>query len=382
MRSNPDWSPKYLRIFYLLPIPMKKIFSLILALGILVPLSSFAFKTDAGENLNLTTPINGDYYIAGGNVNLGTNVNGDVCTAGGKIFINGDIKEDLLLAGGELFINGNIGESARIMWGKIVIDSTIQKDLLLAGGEITLSEKTNIQWETKIAGGKIDFAGIANNVDLNAGEIYIKGTIEGNAIIRAEKINFEPTAKILGDLYYESSRQNTWFEQIVQGKVTFKQVKYHHGEYLEFFSGFAGARFAFLFIFGLILLLVGQKRIRPSLETLKKYPRESLGIGFLTYIALPVAAFLLAITIIGMPFAFVTIAAFITIMIFAKLLNVYFYTNLLIQKRGGYDKLNNRKKIWILLGCTILSAILSGIDMIFAFFALGAIIRTHILKKK
>lgn len=361
---------------------MKKLFSLILALGILAPISSFAFKADAGENLNLTIPVQDDYYVVWGNVNLNTTTNGDLVIAGGKIFINGNIKEDVLLAGGELFINGNIGESARIIWGNIVMESSIQKDLLLAAGEITIKENTNIQWETKIAGGKIDFAGTANNVDLNASEINIKGTIKGNATIRAEKINFEPTAKILGDLYYESSRQNTGFEQIVQGKVTFKQVNYHHGEYLEFFGGFAGARFAFLFIFGLILLLVGQKRIRPSLETFKKYPRESLGIGFLTYIALPVAAFLLAITIIGMPFAFVAIAAFITIMIFAKLLNVYFYTNFLIERRGGYDRLNNRKKIWILLGCTILSAILSGIDMIFAFFALGAIIKTHILKKK
>lgn len=362
---------------------MKKLFSLILALSILAPLSSFAFKADAGENLNLTTPVNGDYYIAGGNINLNADTDGDVASVGWKIFINGDIEQDLMLFWGEQFINGNIGESARLLWGTIMFDGTIEKDLLIAGGNIIINSNTTIKGETKIAGGKIDFAGTANNVDLNAGEILLKGTIKWDATLRAEKIKTDDSAKILGNLYYESARQNTGLEQIVSGKVTFKQVHFNNrNEFLGIFSGFVWARFAFLFIFGLILLFIGQKRIKSSLETLNKEPRESLGVGFLTYAALPFIAILFAITIIWLPFSLLAIMLFATLMIFAKLLNVYFYTNFLIQRRGGYEKLNNRKQFWILLGCAILSAILSGIDMIFAFFALGAIIRTHIIKKK
>lgn len=362
---------------------MKKLFSFILALAILAPLSSFAFKADAGENLNLTEPVNWDYYIAGGNINFNTNVDWDLAAAGWKIFINWNIKQDLMLAGWEHFINWNIWESARLVWGTIMFDGNIEKDLLIAGGNIIISENTNIKWETKIAGGKIDFAGTANNVDLNAEEIILKWIIKWDATLRAEKIKVQTGSEILGDLYYESSVKNTTLEEMVSGQITFKQTRFHkNNEFLWFFSGFLGMRFIFLFIFWLILLFIWQKRLNKSLETLKKYPRESLGIWFLTYIALPVAALLFAITIIWIPFSFVLIATFITIVILAKLLNVYFYTNFLIQRRGGYNKLNNRKQFWIFLGCTILSAILSGIDMIFTFFALGSIIRTHILKKK
>lgn len=362
---------------------MKKLFSFLIVLGILSPLSIFAFTSDAGENLNLTTPVEGDYYVAGGNVNLNTTTNGDLVIAGGKNFINGDIKEDLLLAWWENFINGNIWESARIIWWTLVIQSIIQKDLLLIWGEINIKEWSNIQWETKIVGGKIDFAGISNNTEFIAEEIILQGTIKGNAILKAEKIKVKTGAKILGNLYYESPNQNIELEQIVSGQVTFKQQYFSHKkEILGIFSSFAGARLAFLLIFGLIFLFAAHQYIKPSLETLNKEPRESLGVGFLTYAALPFVAILLAITIIWIPFSLLALMIFITLMIFAKLLNVYFYTNFLIEKRGGHTKLNNRKKIWILLGCAILSAVLSGIDMIFAFFALGAIIRTHIIKKK
>ncbi len=362
---------------------MKKLFSVLLTLGILSPLSIFAFTSDAGENLNLNTPVQGDYYVAGGNVNFNTTTNGDLVIAGGKNFINGNIKEDLLLVWWENFINGNIGESARIIWWTLIIESNIQKDLLLAGGEIIIKEWSNIQWETKIVGGKIDFAGISNNTEFIAEEIILQWTIKGNTILKAERIKVKTGAKILGNLYYESPNQNTELEQIVSGQVTFKQEYFSNKkEILGIFSSFAGARLAFLLIFGLIFLFTAHQYIKPSLETLNKEPRESLGVGFLTYAALPFVAILLAITIIWIPFSLLALMIFITLMMFAKLLNVYFYTNFLIEKRGGHNKLNNRKKIWILLGCAILSAILSGIDMIFAFFALGAIIRTHIMKKK
>ncbi len=369
--------------FYLSFIKMKKLFSLLLALTIFIPLSSFAFKADAGEDLNLTTAVQGDYYVAGGNININTTTNGDLVVAGAEITINGDIKEDLILLWAENVINGHIWESARIIGWKLLIESTIQKDLLLAGGEITIKEKSNIQWETKIFGGKIDFAGTTNNTEFTAEEIILKWTIKWNATLRATKIKVETGAKILGNLYYENPNKNDNLEKIVSGQITFKQQNYNNKkEILGVFNNFIGTRLLFLVIFGLILLLTAQKYIKPSLETLKKEPRESLGIGFLTYVALPFIAVLLAITIIWIPFSLLVIMIFITLMMFAKLLNVYFYTNFLIEKRGWYNNLNNRKKIWILLGCSILSAILSGIDMIFAFFALGAIIRTHILKKK
>jgi hypothetical protein len=151
---------------------------------------------------------------------------------------------------------------------------------------------------------------------------------------------------------------------------------------LGMFSSFTWFRLAFLVIFGLILLFTAHQYIKPSLSTLKKQPRESLRFGVLIYIALPIISIPLAITIIWIPFSLLAIMIFITLIMLAKLLNVYFYTNFLIERRGSQNKLNNRKKIWILLGCSLFFSIISWVDIIFTFFALGAIIRTHILKKK
>lgn len=361
---------------------MKKLFSFLLAIGILTPLSTFAFKADIGENFNIADPVQWDYYVVWWNINLNSEINWDFSTVAGKIFINGNINQDFMAVWWDLFINWNIWESARIAGGTIIFDGEIKKDLLLAGGNISISENSTIQWETKLAGGKIDFAGTANNIDISAGEITIQGNIKWDAIVRAEKITVIPETKILWDLYYESSKQNIDLENIVSWQITFKKTNYHNNNFTNIFSWFIGMRFAFLLIFGFILLLIGKKWIQSSLTTIQKDPRASFGLWILTYITLPIAAVILTITVIWVPFAFVTIMWFITILIFAKLFNVYFYTNLLIQKRGGYNKLNNRKQFWILLLCTLIFGILNGIDVIFTFFALGSVIRTHIIKKK
>lgn len=358
----------------------KKLFSFLL-IWIFFPIASFWFNADFGDNLNINTPINWDYYIAGWIVNINTNVDWDIYAAWWKVFINGNIKQDVMLIGSEEFISWYIWESARLVWAKIEVESTIEKDLLIAGWMIKIKEKSIIKWETKIIAWVVNFEWTANNVSIKANEVNFKWVIKWDATINAQKIKIQTGAKILGNLNYESPNKITNLEEIVSWEITFKQIKQENG-FVIMLSDLIWARFAFLLIFGLILLFVGKKRISPSIETLNKESLKSLWYGALICIGLPIVAILLAITIIGLPFAFVAIMSFITIMIFAKLLNVYFYTNFLIERFGGYDKLNKFKQIWILLICVILSTIMNGVDAIFTFFALGAIIKTHIIKKK
>ena len=356
---------------------MKKTIFLILGALIFAPMSSFAFKSAAGDTLNLTTPIDGDYYVAGGTVNLNALVGEDLTIAGGKIYINSSIGKDLTALGGDIIINGSIGETAKIAGGTIDINGTIEKDAVIAGGNITISKESNIKWDAMLGAWVIKLDGITNNVNLNAGEIILQGTIKGDATIRAEKIKVETGAIILGNLDYQSAKQNSGLENIVSGKVTFKQMDFEKGDVMGFLSGFIGVKFFFLLIFGLILVLVGHKRLTKPFQTLKEGIRPSLAYGFLIYAGLPFAAILVCLTIIGVPFGLLLLAIFAFLIAFYKLFNVYFYTTLSIERRGGYEKLKTWKKVWILLGWVIISTIISTIDIILTFFALGAVIKSY-----
>ena len=114
---------------------------------------------------------------------------------------------------------------------------------------------------------------------------------------------------------------------------------------MEALSGLIGLRFIFLFVFGLILLLIGHQRLTKPMLSLKEGIRSSLGYGFLVYAALPFAALLLCLTIVGIPFGLLTLGVFVALVAFYKLFNVYFYTTLAIERRGGYNNIKPRKKI-------------------------------------
>ncbi|MBU0627464.1 hypothetical protein KKG31_02580 [Patescibacteria group bacterium] len=93
---------------------MKKTFFFLLTALLLVPLSSFAFQSQAGETLSITTPITQDFYAAGGNITIATSASNDLTLVGGKNFINSAITQDLTVVGGDVIVNGSVGETAKI----------------------------------------------------------------------------------------------------------------------------------------------------------------------------------------------------------------------------------------------------------------------------
>ena len=48
----------------------------------------------SGENITISTPVEGDLYIAGNDLTIEAVINGDIIGAGADIFIRDTIKED------------------------------------------------------------------------------------------------------------------------------------------------------------------------------------------------------------------------------------------------------------------------------------------------
>ncbi len=363
---------------------MKKIIFFVLSVLCVVPISTFAFKWLAGDTLDITTPLVEDYYVAGGTVHLDASVSEDLTIAGWELTINGAVGKDLTIAGWDITIDKNVWETAKVAWWTITINSTFGKDLIVAGGEITLWKNAVIQWDTIIGGGMVTVDGTTHDANLSAGELTIWWTIKGNAVIKADKIYITTGAKILWNLEYTSSVINTELEHIVAGKVTFTQVDFDRGFIFlgTVFGGYMVLKFLFLLVFGILLLFVGRKRFVSAIAALKAQPFLCLWYGILPYILVPFAIIVLLISLIGIPFAAILIALYATLFAFYKLFNVVFYSQFFIEKMGGKDNVALRKQIWIVVLCVLISSIVSMIDIVFTFFALGSVIKTLLPNSK
>ena len=357
---------------------MKKIFFFMLSAFLLAPLSSFAFQSQANETITITSPITQDYYAVGWEITISSSAAHDLTVLGGKNFINSTIWQDLTVAGGDVVINGSVGESAKIAWGTIIINSTIQKDLFVWGGDITLSRTASIAWDTFIWADLLKLEGTLNNANLNASQIIFGWNIKGNAVIRAEKIQVATWAKILWNLEYYATEKNIALEQIVSGTIDFKQlpVKTWMHFFLNILTWYLVFWFLFLSVFGILFFYVGKDRFTTPLKVFKDSPWSCLWYGFLVYAVIPFTIMLLMMSFIGIPFWLLLIAIYVCLFAFYKLCNVIFYSHLLVDKLWWVKNTPTRKIIWIILLSALLSALVATIDIVLAFFALWATLKS------
>ena len=140
-----------------------------------------------------------------------------------------------------------------------------------------------------------------------------------------------------------------------------------------FVSGYMVYRFLFLLILGSIFLNVFPHFTRKTAEIVQKTPGKSFLFGLLYLILLPVFALLCFITVVGIPLGLLSIAVYVFVFIFAKLITLVVMSELI--NTTWKHKLSQSWQRWSVF--TLLALVLtlvSGIDFIAALFAFGAIL--------
>jgi hypothetical protein len=326
---------------------MKKLLLFIMVLLTVIFVSSsplWAFDSESGEDVSITTSQGDDIYVFGSNVRVSENIEGDLVVAGGRIDISGDVSQDLMVAGGTVNLDGDVGDDARVSGVILTISGNISDDLLAAGGQITISKKTDIGGSAVITGGTIDFGGTSGEgAILNAGNITISGKVKGDVEIgEVESLKITGSAEITGNLIYKSARSADISDDAVIGgeimeTIIEKQAKIEAPDtspWAIFIATFIGGRiiaFLALFVLGIILLLILPGIFERFTERMKKTLGYCIGSGAIVIFGVPIASFIifiisiiLFITIIGSGLGAVIMASNILMLI---LYGILIYTS-------------------------------------------------------
>ena len=319
--------------------------------------------------------INDDLYATAGTILVDGDVKGDLVAAGGDIKVKGDIEDDIMAAGGMIHISGDIGDDVRVAGGNLIIDSDVPGDVFAAGGNIDIFG--DVDGDVFVAGGVIRINGdVDGGLNLTGGQIILGGTVDGDVSVMAENLELLPTAKIEGNLVYESENiAKIDTDATINGEITHKIPDVRKTNVWIYTS---------LFCF-LAMLLVGMVFVRfyPKISTniissVDTMPWKSLGVGFAAIILIPILSVILMFTIIGIPLSLIILVTY--------LIGIYLShisASLIIgNKLLGYFSKNKENSIyWTLfvglLALTIITniPIVGGIFMFFAMiFGFGVLI--------
>jgi len=349
------------RKFYLIA------FSIMIAALLIVPMATFA-QVESGDSIYVGSDeeITDNFFAAGQSVDLNGHFHKDVYVWGNMVTISGIVDGDVIVAGSNVRVTGEIGGTLRAAGSNIEVDAKIGRNATIAGAVVMIKDNTEIAWDLIVAGGMVSINGPVNGkISVAAGNIDINSTVGDSVFAKVDQQGqfiLKPNAHVKGSVYY------TWDKELIQeegalveGSVEREEPGYAvSGKDVKkmFTSAYWGWKlfsFAALLLIGLIILAIwgkfGEKVAAKSVEKFGK----SLGIGFLVFILVPIAFFVLMVTIIGIPLAFVGLLAYGILFYVSKVFASLMVGTMLIKGIGKKKKVD--RYLGFLVGLIVLSLI-------------------------
>lgn len=249
-----------------------------------------------------------DLYTAGGSVSVGSDVRGDLFAAGGEVTIGGLIGQDLFAAGGNINVTKAVTGDARIAGGSISVNAPVNEDLLLAGGSIIVAGSAPVGGDVRIAGGSIILNNdIKGSVNIQGGEVYINSMIAGPVDIMSEKLTFGPQSNVVGLVTYTGPQSAVVENGAVVSDINFtmRALQRNKGSLAPVVT--AGLFVALIgkLLAALLLYKFFGRTVETIATTAYTKPWQSLGIGFVGMIVVPISVLILLITVFGFYIALV-----------------------------------------------------------------------------
>ncbi len=266
---------------------------------------------NAGRNVTVenAATVAQNVYVAGASVAVSSPVNGDVLAAGSTLYISSKASGDIMAIGSNVIIQGASAQDVRVAAANLTVGGTFSGELAAAGASVTVTPGTTIAKDSYIAGASISFDGSeSGSLYLAGGAVYFDGTTGGNLVIKnAKQVTIGPDAVIGGNLDYTAQASATIEPGAhIAGATTFHQtvVKQSPDAWM---GPFAVLITLWWFIKFLMMLtaayLFWYVLRRDATEIVTRATHgfwKELLRGFVVAVALPVAAIIALITVIGM----------------------------------------------------------------------------------
>jgi hypothetical protein len=243
--------------------PFPSVLLLILILLVL-PLPALALEVRSGSDVRIDQATDDDVIATGGMIVVDAPV-GSLIAAGGQVTVNAPVKGDVIAAGGQITINSDVGGKVVAAGGTITVNGKVGTNAVLTGGTIALGSGASVARDALVSGGSVTNSGM----------------VAGKLSVRANTFENRGTAGAL--------------------EVDLREPSPLGGIFLSVFSILFTIG---LLILGLILIRVAPGPYRAVEAQITSSPLVRGAVGFVALIAGLVVLILLAITLVGLPLAF------------------------------------------------------------------------------
>ncbi len=324
----------------------------------LFPLHTYAAQFGSGNYILETgSVVEDDLYVAGDSAVINGTVDGDLAVFGETVTIEGIISGDLYAFGSKVDILGSVYGNIYAFGSEVSIEGTAGSSVFVASMLVDLD--ADVATDVNIASGTAKISGnIGDDVRVATGQLSSEATVSGDFLAYTDSpvVNEE---KISGQYILSTTPEE-------KDKPTFQFSK----EDLRGFNlGLTLIGFVGMYIVGILLIYIAPvktvtfgKKISDSFSEFLK----SFAIGLLILFAIPIPLFILTVTLVGAPLAFLITAVLVFLVTFGTL-----WTETAIgHKLLSLVKFNDDKRLLSLLVGRLLTVLFKLIPIFGAVYSM------------
>ncbi|MDH7602495.1 MAG: polymer-forming cytoskeletal protein [Armatimonadota bacterium] len=279
-----------------------------------------------------------DVFTAAVRTRVEAEVSGDlVAAAVQEARVSAPIDGYVILAGRNVDLGGNVRNDAWLLGQVVTVHSCVMDNAYLAGAAVVTDKRSRVGKDLFAAGGTVSLSGtVGRDVRAAARTLVIDGSVRGNLYAKTNELRLLDHAVVYGNVYCESpnpiwrSTKAKVMGQIIHRLPVNKRAKSVFWSKL----GRWFRRLAAAIVFGAVLLAAFPSQTMGAAETVKKSFWQSLGIGFIAAIVVPIASVITLITVIGMPLGLAALAIYAVLLYTSGLFTAY-ALGTLVTKRFG-----------------------------------------------
>ncbi len=281
-----------------------------LCVAIALPAPAGAMEFHKGETYELgkDETVKTDLFITGPRARIDGTVEGDVFFFGQTIEINGHITGDAIIFGQSARINGQIDGNIRSASNNLTITGTVGKNVLV------FDEMANLDSAGKIGG---SFTAFADSIGIDGqlgrdlfvidGTTIISGKILGQVQAKGRKMSIVSSAQIAGPIRFQGDEPAS----VASGAKLASPVEFtkqeHRSEYTQGHYYLWRVIWTAAFVlFGMVLILLVPIFAEETVRAGERFGAP-VGLGVLVFFAVPIAAIIACITVVGIPLGILTL---------------------------------------------------------------------------
>lgn len=333
-------------------------------------------KQGVNKDINVAGTVKGDLLAVGDIVTVSGTVEGNVLAIARRIEITGNVGGTVIAAGQSVTISGKVAGSVISAASMVTLSGEVARNFIAGGGNVELMKAALVGGNVAAGAGEVVIDNdIQKDVFAGAGMLSLRGSAR-NVTFAGANVSLMPSARVGGDFTAHVEKEGNVrvdpgatiagmkrIELRPKAPSQYTRVGYYFWQIVRVITAFITG----LIVFRLAPWLA-PTRVASGLDWLK-----AGGLGFVALVSIPIAAIIVACTVVGIPLALASVVLWLAGIYMAKIMVAEFVGRTLFKKSSATSLLAGLALVIVAVNLPIVGTVIS---FVLYLLGVGAIVMT------